>query len=80
MSKDVRRMCEGCYNKNSDGTCALPWVSRADQKIKAKSRFCEESVLIDTDSVATPARQIKITGEWYTVLESAMKEFFSTKE
>lgn len=80
MSKDVHRMCEGCYNKNLDGTCALPWVGQDDQRIEAKSGFCEESVLVDTDSVASPTRQIKITGEWYTILESAMKEFFSTKE
>jgi hypothetical protein len=73
-------MCQGCFNKKDDGTCALPWVSKIDQKIKAKSGFCEESVFLDTDSVANPSRQIKITGTWYTILENAMRDFFTTNK
>ncbi len=79
VNKEVSKMCNGCFNQQADGKCSLPWISPADQKINAKSGFCEESTLIDTYSVITPTRQIKISGKWYTMTEQVMKEFFRTE-
>lgn len=56
---EIELMCLNCFNRRSDGSCKLPWVSTEEQSIRSRSGFCGDSLAMDINERQVPTSQIR---------------------